>query len=185
MHQLVDVLGLPLNRDAAVCLYAALVCDTGRFQYDTTTPAVFELARELVAVRRPGLAPVPHAVRGAPVRVPQAARRGARAARSSSAERRFVWTAVTQGHARSATVTIEEVEGLIDILRRTAEAEVTCVLKEEADGTVRVSLRSLGDGRRAQHRRGRRAAAATASPPASARDDGVDAVVGADRAQAS
>ena len=33
------------TRDAAVCLYAALVCDTGRFQYETTTPAVFELAR--------------------------------------------------------------------------------------------------------------------------------------------
>ena len=31
------------------------------------------------------------------------------------------------------------------ILRRTTEAEVTCVLKEESDGTVRVSLRSLGD----------------------------------------
>ena len=47
VHRLIDDLGLPLNRDAAVCLYAALVCDTGRFQYDSTTPAVFELAREL------------------------------------------------------------------------------------------------------------------------------------------
>ena len=64
-------------------------------------------------------------------------------------------------------VTLEEVEGLIDIVRRTAEAEVTCVLKEEPDGTVRVSLRSLGDGRRAARRRRRTAAAATGSPPAS------------------
>jgi phosphoesterase RecJ-like protein len=39
---------------------------------------------------------------------------------------------------------MEEVEGLIDVLRRTTEAEVTAVLKEEEDGTVRVSLRSLG-----------------------------------------
>ena len=45
--QLVDALGLPLNRDAAVNLYAALVCDTGRFQYDTTTPEVFDMARRL------------------------------------------------------------------------------------------------------------------------------------------
>lgn len=41
-------------------------------------------------------------------------------------------------------VTLEEVEGLIDIVRRTAEADVACVLKEEADGTVKVSLRSVG-----------------------------------------
>ena len=31
-----------------------------------------------------------------------------------------------------------------DVLRRAEKAEVTCVLKEEADGTMRVSLRSLG-----------------------------------------
>jgi phosphoesterase RecJ-like protein len=40
---------------------------------------------------------------------------------------------------------MEEVEGLIDVLRRTTEAEVTAVLKEEVDGGVRVSLRSLGE----------------------------------------
>ena len=39
---------------------------------------------------------------------------------------------------------MEEVEGLIDVLRRATEAEVTAVLKEEVDGAVRVSLRSLG-----------------------------------------
>ena len=41
-------------------------------------------------------------------------------------------------------MTFEEVEGLIDVVRRTREAEVACVLKEAPDGTWRVSLRSLG-----------------------------------------
>jgi phosphoesterase RecJ-like protein len=48
VRRLVDELGLPLTDEAAVALYAALVCDTGRFQYETTTPEVFDLARELV-----------------------------------------------------------------------------------------------------------------------------------------
>src|SRR6266511_917469 len=106
--RLIDTLGLPLVRDAAVCLYAALICDTGRFQYDTTTPEVFDMARRLTEFDVPV----------AEVTRPMFERYG---------------------------VTLEEVEGLIDILRRTTEAEVTCVLKEEADGTVRVSLRSLGN----------------------------------------
>ena len=55
-----------------------------------------------------------------------------------------MWTAVTQDISTRHGVTFEEVEGLIDIVRRTSEAEVACVLKEEADGTLRVSLRSLG-----------------------------------------
>ena len=62
------------SRDAAVCLYAALVCDTGRFQYETTTPAVFDLARRLTEFDVPIVAPVAGIVRGAPLRVPQAAR---------------------------------------------------------------------------------------------------------------
>ena len=55
-----------------------------------------------------------------------------------------MWAAVTQDDLARHDVTFEEVEGLIDIVRRTREAEVACVLKEEADGTWRVSLRSLG-----------------------------------------
>ena len=59
-------------------------------------------------------------------------------------ERQFVWTIVTQDMLDRHGVTLEEIEGLIDILRRTTEAEVTCVVKEEPNGNVRVSLRSLG-----------------------------------------
>lgn len=144
VHRLIGALGLPLNRDAAVCLYAALVCDTGRFQYDTTTPEVFDLARELTEFDVPisslsrclfeehrfAYLQLLSDVLGRAELVP---------------ERRFVWTSVTQHDLEDHGVTMDEVEGLIDIVRRTAEAETSCVLKEETDGSVRVSLRSLGD----------------------------------------
>ncbi len=144
VRRLVLELGLPLTNDAAIALYAALVCDTGRFQYETTTPSVFDLARELVSFDVP---------------VSRLSRQlfeehsfaylkllgEALAAAELDVERRFVWTAVTQDMLERHGVTLEEVEGLIDILRRATEAEVTCVLKEEADRSVRVSLRSLGE----------------------------------------
>ena len=84
-------------------------------------------------------------------------------------EQRFVWTAVTQDMLDRHGVTLEEVEGLIDILRRTTEAEVTCVREGGA--------RRHRPGEPALARRRRRAprsppptaAAATASPPASRR----------------
>jgi len=144
VRQLIDVLGLPLDQPAAVCLYAALVCDTGRFQYECTTPEVFELARELLAFDIPVsrlsrslfeehrfayLQLVGEALTNA-VLVPG---------------KKFVWTAVTQEMLGRHGVTLDEAEGLIDLVRRASEAEVSCVLKEEADGSVRVSLRSLGD----------------------------------------
>ena len=143
VQTLIDALELPLNRDAAVCLYAALICDTGRFQYETTTPAVFDLARRLTEFE----VPVPELSRAlfeehrfSYLQLLGEALGNAELIR----EQRFVWTAVTQEMLVRHGVSIDEVEGLIDILRRAQEAEVTCVLKEEEDGSVRVSLRSLG-----------------------------------------
>jgi len=144
VRRLVHELDLPLTNDAAVALYAALVCDTGRFQYDTTTPAVFDLARELVTFDVP-VARLSRQLfeehRFAYLRLLGEAL----AAAELDVERRFVWTGVTQDMLHRHGVTLEEVEGLIDIVRRATEAEVACVVKEEADGSVRVSLRSLGE----------------------------------------
>lgn len=75
VHQLIERMGLPLNRQAAVCLYTALVCDTGRFQYESTNAEVFELARELVEFDVPVAAPLAAALRGAPLRLPAPPRR--------------------------------------------------------------------------------------------------------------
>jgi phosphoesterase RecJ-like protein len=140
---LIDALGIPLTRDAAVCLYAALICDTGRFQYETTTPEVFDLARRLSEFD----VPIPVLSRSlfeehrfAYLKLLGEALAGAELVR----EQRFVWTLISQEMLTRHGVTLDEVEGLIDILRRTSEAEITCVLKEEHDGTLRVSLRSLG-----------------------------------------
>ena len=144
VRRLVRTLELPLDRDAAVCLYAALVCDTGRFQYDTTTPEVFDLASELTTFD----VPVTRLSRCLfeEHRFAYLQLLGEMLERATLVpEKRFVWTAITQADLARHGVTLEEVEGLIDVLRRTAEAEVTCVLKEEIDGAIRVSLRSLSD----------------------------------------
>jgi phosphoesterase RecJ-like protein len=141
--ELIDELGLDLNRDAAICLYAALICDTGRFQYDTTTPAVFEMARRLASYE----VPVERLSRTLfeEHRFAYLQLLGEALGRAELVrEQRFVWTAVTQDILQRHGVDMEEIEGLIDIVRRASEAEVTSVLKEEVDGTIRVSLRSLG-----------------------------------------
>jgi phosphoesterase RecJ-like protein len=144
VRALIDRLGLPVNRDAAVCLYAALVCDTGRFQYESTTPAVFELARELSCFD----VPIPELSRTlfeehrfAYLQLLAQALQNA----VLVSEKQFVWTQVSQADLESYDVTFDEVEGLIDVLRRTREAQVSCVLKQGPDATWRVSLRSLGN----------------------------------------
>ncbi len=54
----------------------------------------------------------------------------------------FVASWITADDLEQFGVEIEETEGMIDLVRRAAEAEVACILKETPEG-IRVSLRSL------------------------------------------
>jgi len=180
VRELIDRLGLRLDRNVAFCLYVALVCDTGRFQYETTTPEVFALAGELVGFDLP-VSELSRTLFEEHSFAYLALLGEALASMTLVREQSFVWTSVTQEQLIRHNVTLDEVEGLIDIVRRTAEADVACVLKEDAEGAVRVSLRSVGatDVQRvaAAHGGGghRFAAGFTSS-------DGIDATVAAIRA---
>jgi phosphoesterase RecJ-like protein len=143
VRELARRLGWELTRDAALCLYTGLVTDTGRFQYDNTTPEVFALAEELATFDLP-IADISrqlfelHSFRYLKMV-------GACLARAElDHELRFVATWVTNFDLDGFDVTIDETEGLIDLVRRTSEAEVACVCKETTEG-IRVSLRSVSD----------------------------------------
>ncbi len=141
--RLIDELGLELNRDAAFCLYVALVSDTGRFQYESTTPAVFEMARRLTEFDLP---------------VADISRRLFEEDRFAYLqllgdvlttaelvpENDLVWALVTEEMFVRHAVKREEAEGLIDVVRRASEAQVALVMREETNGSTRGSLRSLG-----------------------------------------
>ncbi len=142
VRRLADALGWQLSRDAAVCLYTGLVTDTGRFQYEATTPAVFELAAELATFDLP-IARMSRQLfeehRFEYLQLIACCLSRAELDRSLG----FVATWVTQADLDRFGVTIQETEGLIDLVRRAQEADVACVLKETSQG-VRVSLRSVG-----------------------------------------
>jgi bifunctional oligoribonuclease and PAP phosphatase NrnA len=140
--RLIDALGLPLNHDAAVCLYAGLVCDTGRFQYENTGTEAFELARRLLEFDVP-IARL-NRILFEEHRLAYLRLVGDVLSRAELvADQSFIWASITEADLTNYDVTLEETEGLIDFLRQAKEAEVSCVLKE-AEGHVRVSLRSLG-----------------------------------------
>jgi phosphoesterase RecJ-like protein len=143
VRQLADRLRWPLTRDAALCLYTGVVTDTGRFQYDNTTPEVFALATELAGFDLPIAALTRQLFeehRFAYLQLVAACLGRAELDRDLG----FVATWVTEADLAHFGVAVEETEGLIDILRRAAEARVSCVLKETSDG-VRVSLRAVDE----------------------------------------
>ena len=141
VRRLARDLGWPLNRDAAMCIYTGLVTDTGRFQYSNTTPEVFALAEELATFDLP-IADITRQLfeqhRFAYLQLVAACL--GRATLDTDLELVASW--ITEDDLSRYGVELEETEGMIDLVRRAAEAEVSCILKETPEG-IRVSLRSI------------------------------------------
>ena len=141
-----DRLGLKLTRDIALDLYAGLVTDTGSFKF-STTPRTHYLAAELLstgldpaAVGRELFDRAPFGYLG----LLSAVLGRATLERSAAGGLGLVWTAVTRADRAPAALPLDTVEPVIDVLRRTSEAEVAVVLKEADDGAWLVSARSKG-----------------------------------------
>jgi len=145
---LLDRLGVELDREIATPLYTGLVTDTGSFRYLATTPAVHELAGRLLAtgIRHDLISRAIYDT--APFGYVQLLGRACgRAVLEPAAARGLglVWTVVEPGDYAATGLGLAEVEGVIDAMRITAEAEVALVLKADpVEGGWKVSTRSKG-----------------------------------------
>lgn len=143
--ELIGRLGVALTRDMAVNLYAGLVTDTGSFRFSATTPAVHELAARLLAAGVDPAAVSRELYDRAPfsfLRLLAAALGRATLDRAAAGGRGLVWTTVTRADREQAKLPLDAAESVIDVIRRTDEAEVAVVLKEDDAGVWQASVRS-------------------------------------------
>jgi phosphoesterase RecJ-like protein len=143
VDELLTRLGIPLTADIAACLYTGLTTDTGSFKYQATTPAVHHAAARLLATG------IDHAAIAREVwdtsRFGYVKLLGVVLERATlEPERGFVWSWSTQADFAVHGVGMDDIEGAIDVLRTTAEAEVAVICKETPHGTYAVSMRSKG-----------------------------------------
>ena len=142
---LIDQLGLPLTRDVALGLYAGLVTDTGSFKFSATTPQVHGLAARLIAAGVDPAAVSRELYDRAPfgyLGMLAAALGRAQLDRAAAHSRGLVCTTVTRADRTPSNLPLDAAESVIDVIRRTDEAEVAAVLKEDDNGGWQVSVRS-------------------------------------------
>jgi phosphoesterase RecJ-like protein len=145
--ELISRLGVPLSADIAMGLYAGLVSDTGSFRFAATSPLVHEMAARLLAI---GIDPgaVAHELWD---RAPfgylgllSAALRRTVLEPAAAGGHGLVWTTVTRTDRAASELSLDAAESVIDVVRRTDEADVAVVLKESDDRQWQVSARSKG-----------------------------------------
>ena len=142
--RLVRRIGGDLPDEAAACLYAGVITDTGRFQYEAAGPETLRLAADLRehAFDHAHLARVLYEDN----RVEYLRLLGTALHRISyEADADLVWSYLTLADLEEAGVHPAETDDLIDVVRTAREADVAAVVKERRDGRWKVSLRSRGE----------------------------------------
>jgi phosphoesterase RecJ-like protein len=143
VYELLERMGVKLDEDIATCLYTGIVTDTGRFQYKNTTPDVHRITAELLAAGAPHVEITQTIYNTHPVGYLRLAATALEKLEIRS-DASLVWTWVTNEDLARVQVGLEDIEGLIDLVRTADVADVAVVLKQQEDGRYRVSMRSKG-----------------------------------------
>jgi bifunctional oligoribonuclease and PAP phosphatase NrnA len=144
VFRLIETMGGEMSVDTATCLYAGLVTDTGKFQYEATTPETLRVAARLREH------PFDHA------RLVQALYEDDRVAYlrlvgvalgrlEHVPDADLVWTYVTRSDLQASGVHPSETDDLIDVIRTARDVDVAALVKQQKDGRFKVSVRSRGD----------------------------------------
>lgn len=140
---LIRRIGGDLSDEVAMCLYAGLITDTGRFQYQAVRPETLRVAADLREHRfdHAHLARVLYEDnRAAYLRA-----LGVALGRVElDPEADLVWTYLTLDDLTNAGVRPAEADDLIDVVRTARDADVAAVVKQQRDGGFKVSMRSRG-----------------------------------------
>jgi phosphoesterase RecJ-like protein len=143
VYRLVKTMGGEMSAATALCLYAGLVTDTGKFQYEATRPETLRIAAELrehdfdhtalvQALYEDNRREYLKLVGTALTRMDYVS------------EANLVWTYITQADLTEAGVQASETDDLIDAIRTARGVDVAAVLKQTKDGRFKVSARSRG-----------------------------------------
>jgi phosphoesterase RecJ-like protein len=136
--------GIEVSPSMATCLYTALVTDTGDFRYSNATPRAFAAAARLVTVGAR-----PHVIaESLHEHVPERVVRLTAAALSTLellAGGRLALITCDRAMVAATGARPEDTESLINIPRGIDGVQAAVLIKDFANGGVRVSLRSRGD----------------------------------------
>ena len=138
---LTEYMGLPITKDIALCLYTAIITDTGGFRFSNTTPETMEIAGALM---RTGI-DFTYANMKVFDRISYAKLFLMKQTMNSLKllfDGKLAVSYLRWGDLASFNAKLEDTEGLVNIGRNLEGVEVSLFLKEEKPGNFKGSLRS-------------------------------------------
>ncbi len=144
VFHLMEYGGIEMGRDRAMCLYTAILTDTGCFKYNNTTAEAHRISARLI---QEGVRPDLIAELVYEVTPYEKARLFGMALETLrlSLDGKIAYMWVTQEMHKQTGTSSEDTDGFIDYIRSLKDIEVAIFYRETEKGDIKVSLRSKSD----------------------------------------
>lgn len=142
-HTLIKRMHLPIDRDIALCLYTAILTDTGSFRYSNTSPESMRISAELLeSGADPWLVTenVYESYAFSRLRLLGCTLAGM----EQSEDGKIAWVVITEEHFRKTGTSADDTENFINFVRSVKGVEVAVLFRQTAAAQHKVSLRSKG-----------------------------------------
>lgn len=144
IYELSKEMGIGLTRDMASCIYTGISTDTGCFRYSNTTPCTMLVAAELMAVT-PNWHEINTEMFEVKTREKLNLERMVYDTLEYSCEGKCALIYTTLKMQEQAGIGDDEMEGLASIPRQIEGVLLGITMREKADGTFKISVRSNKD----------------------------------------
>lgn len=141
IFDLLELMQIDLTLETAICLYTAIVTDTGSFQYESTTPSTHRRVARLLELGVP-VARINMRLYEEKPRAAKFLLGAALNTLSFSTCSKVAWMTVTRDMLQKVEAGDEHIEGLVNYARGIKGVEVGLLFHELADGRIRISFRS-------------------------------------------
>jgi phosphoesterase RecJ-like protein len=143
IYKLIVELGVPLDRDIALCLYTAIFTDTGSFRYSNTSPESMKISATLLeAGADPWLVTenVYESIEFRRLKLLGVVLAGM----ERSPDGRTAWVVVTHELYRQTGTTAEDTDNFVNFVRSAKGVEVAVLFRQTAAAEYKISMRSKG-----------------------------------------
>jgi len=143
IFEILEGLGLPLGIERAICIYTAIVTDSGCFQYMNTSARTHLLVARLL---EEGIHPTEIAEKVFDTKSLQQMHLLGKALLTLQVglEGKVAWFVITRDMCKDTGTTIDESEGFVDYVRALKGVEVALCFVEISETRTKVSMRSKG-----------------------------------------
>ena len=133
--------GLKVDKKMAEAAYVGILTDTGGFRYSNTSAETHQIAAEIFSLGADHYAISKKVFESNPLRSMKL-KFAAMGVADFSCRNKIAITYVDSKMLKDAGATLKDSDGIVEELRNIDSVEVACLCKEQADGSVKVSMRS-------------------------------------------